>query len=348
MRKILFFTNRDLTEDGLLTNIFHKIINHKPEIVFYSNLTEFELSFKDNEFIELENILKNTGTLMYFLFGSADVSIYQKKYPQNNMFYFTWEMFFLLHTYKVINYNKPNINLNNFNIIENFDKLYINYNHNPHIFRCMLIDKLNQYDLFNIGFNSWNKLTKDYYNGLSYDFKNWDEKYCKIDDYYKNGYRVEISDKVLEPNSLFNLVSESSDEFLIFSEKTWKPILIQQPFLAYGAQYQNLKLKEFGFELYDEIFDYSFDESPFLETRLNGIIKNIENLKNSDYQESFNKIKNKLIKNKENALYILNENIQIPNELVMLYKEFKNDFILNKESLNLPEYVYEILEKQII
>ena len=59
------------------------------------------------------------------------------------------------------------------------------------------MDKLNEHNLFNNGFNSWNKLTCDYFNGNKYNFKFWDERYLKIDEYYKNGYRVEISDTIL-------------------------------------------------------------------------------------------------------------------------------------------------------
>ena len=44
-----------------------------------------------------------------------------------------------------------------------------------------------------------------------------------------------------------------------FTEKTWKPIVYKRPFLLLGVPEINQTLKYLNFELYDEIFDYSFD-----------------------------------------------------------------------------------------
>ena len=47
-----------------------------------------------------------------------------------------------------------------------------------------------------------------------------------------------------------------------FTEKTWKPIVYKRPFLLLGVPEINQTLKKLGFELYDEIFHYSFDNQP--------------------------------------------------------------------------------------
>ena len=56
-----------------------------------------------------------------------------------------------------------------------------------------------------------------------------------------------------------DIVLESTIETLFITEKTWKPIVFQKPFLVWGGQGIHAKLKDLGFELYDELFDYSFD-----------------------------------------------------------------------------------------
>jgi hypothetical protein len=345
MSDMLFFTNRDISINGSFSNIINEIKKNNPKVIFYSNLFEYEIDVSDFEFFELEKILVEMRIQIYFLFGAVNCEKHQQRYTYKNMRFICWETFFLLQTYKTFHSNISNLKIEDFNINVNFDRLYINYNHNPHKFRCLLMDKLNEHNLFNDGFNSWNKLTYDYFNGNKYNFKFWNENHLKIDEYYKNGYRVEISDTILEPKSFMNLVSESSDECLIFSEKTWKPILIEQPFLSYGAPNQNLKLKDYGFELYDEIFDYSFDRCLNLEDRVNGIIDNLKSLKNKNYNELHCKIKDKLIKNKKRAIEIVNNNLYTPNEFIEFYKKCKVHTLNDKYSLHLPEYVYEILEK---
>ena len=57
-----------------------------------------------------------------------------------------------------------------------------------------------------------------------------------------------------------DLVLESTIDTLFITEKTWKPIVFKKPFLVWGGRGIHAKLKELGFELYEELFDYSFDD----------------------------------------------------------------------------------------
>lgn len=66
--------------------------------------------------------------------------------------------------------------------------------------------------------------------------------------------------KLME-DSWLNVINEThEDKTVFFTEKTWKPILNLQLFLYYGVgnpqAYYNA-LRSYGFELYDEILDYS-------------------------------------------------------------------------------------------
>ena len=118
-------------------------------------------------------------------------------------------------------------------------------------------------------------LTKVYYNNDGYNFKNWNESIMKIDDF--NYLMGEVTDDLLKTDTFMSLVSESTHDIFFVTEKTFKSILIGQIFYCIGSKGQNLKLKEFGFKLYDDLFDYAFDMKDSLEERVDGAIQNIKN-----------------------------------------------------------------------
>jgi hypothetical protein len=62
--------------------------------------------------------------------------------------------------------------------------------------------------------------------------------------------------------SYFNIVFESFPfhNLCFFTEKTFKPMVAEIPFIIYGTLYQNQHLKSLGFEIFPEIFDYSFED----------------------------------------------------------------------------------------
>ena len=62
--------------------------------------------------------------------------------------------------------------------------------------------------------------------------------------------------------SYFNIVFEtmSFTDLCFFTEKTYKPMIAEKPFIICGTLYQNHYLKSLGFEIFPEIFDYSFED----------------------------------------------------------------------------------------
>lgn len=86
----------------------------------------------------------------------------------------------------------------------------------------------------------------------------------------------------------FSIVNETITLPGFFTEKTYKHLIAKLPFLIYGGPFDNHLLAEkHGFEMYDELFDYSFEvlKDPFDDGRkaniklLNGIIDNIKRLR---------------------------------------------------------------------
>lgn len=81
---------------------------------------------------------------------------------------------------------------------------------------------------------------------------------------FNTNYANMINDD-LHLQSYFSVVSETlqnnyNNTSMFFSEKTFKPILLGMPFLIYGQQGCNKFLKRLGYRLYDDLFDYSFDQ----------------------------------------------------------------------------------------
>lgn len=71
----------------------------------------------------------------------------------------------------------------------------------------------------------------------------------------------------------FNIANETIVErhttnTLFYTEKSYLPMLGFTPMIINGAQYANTRLEEFGFKLYTEWFDYSFDLEPDWQQRL--------------------------------------------------------------------------------
>jgi hypothetical protein len=193
------------------------------------------------------------------------------------------------------------------NHVTDFEKLYINLNHRPHVHRCQLVEKLYENNLFEFGKISWNHL--NIVNYSSYKFKNWIPEILKIKE------DVGVYEYVFNTKCLFNLVSESSDLLTFITEKTFKPILHSQAFLCFGYRGQNTCLRDYGFELYDEIFDYSFDNLPLIEDRIQGVINNINSLKDKNYYDLYDKIKDKIERNKNRAIDILENDPYIPERM---------------------------------
>ena len=78
--------------------------------------------------------------------------------------------------------------------------------------------------------------------------------------------------------SCIDLVTEAYfDEGTVITEKAYKPMLYKKPFIILGPRYIHQALKNIGFKLYDELFDYSFDDKPY-EERLNSVITQIKQI----------------------------------------------------------------------
>jgi hypothetical protein len=65
------------------------------------------------------------------------------------------------------------------------------------------------------------------------------------------------------PTGFFDISPESFTNVNVITQKSCQPILWKKPFCMIGSANQNTVLKDMGFELFEEVFDYS-DETPVL------------------------------------------------------------------------------------
>lgn len=87
---------------------------------------------------------------------------------------------------------------------------------------------------------------------------------------------------------------------LFVTEKTFKPIAFQHPYMICGMQGTLEFLKAQGFETYDNIFNENYDGLLFFEDRLDIIYNNIKTFDNNKY---YNKLTNEKIQHNYNLFY---------------------------------------------
>lgn len=208
-----------------------------------------------------------------------------------------WPTVFLFHT---------DLLLNNVPAKQNIDKLYINLNGRGKAHRCAMMDCLAKHKMLVHGNNTWHR-----HDEKIYDWEYWKPTKLVLDEYVDN--ENQYSPPLQWTSSLYNLVSESSDEIIFFTEKTWMPILTEKPFIINGAKHSHKKLQEWGFKLYDEIIDYDFDNYEGKE-RISKIVLFLKSQKEKDFNALYDCIKDKLIYNKQRAKKLLQERFLVPNE----------------------------------
>lgn len=89
------------------------------------------------------------------------------------------------------------------------------------------------------------------------------------------------------------------NKLTLFSEKTIKAILHMNPFVINGDIGTLEYLKELGFKTFREFWDESYDLAENIDERQNKIINIIEDLKNKDLEELYNKMRPILEYNKD-------------------------------------------------
>jgi hypothetical protein len=111
------------------------------------------------------------------------------------------------------------------------------------------------------------------------------------------------------------------------TEKTLRSVAFFKPFLVLSCRgfYKDYLCDYFGLELYDEVFDYSFDDIELLEDRIDGItnnIKKLENLTQRELSRLYISLIPKMIRNKSKLIDILyDKNKIVPDAFKFMFTE---------------------------
>lgn len=182
----------------------------------------------------------------------------------------------------------------------NIKQLFTMFNGVPHIHRCEMMDQLAKNDLLADNFVTWREINH------SYRFNYWTQEI--IDDpraqYLPDGNLNQFCNR--NPSyyrTLLDVVPESNAVIRVWTEKTVRPIVNFRPFLIHGAPGANLKLKELGFEIFEELFDYSFENIGLDQHRASIIAQQLSDLQKKygpdGYNDLYDQLKPKLIHNVE-------------------------------------------------
>ena len=302
------------------------------DAVIVQSCPEFEL-FNDGEFIEeWSKITEEKNIDTYILLGSAGptFSFNQATYPSSaKTIYFPF-FFGYLASNRTYDKNK----LLKLPITEkvNPDTHYISLVNKSHPHRCKMMDNLKLYNILKDTKYTWHQLNNDYI------FKYWDQKISKFDDDY---------DKRLDGffpcyneiySTSFHIINETTPYGHFFTEKTFQPISWGKPFVIMGSPGDNLYLKEvFGFELWDELFDYDrMAEYDSYDILYEYIAQTLDAIRNRyTPQELWNECKEKAFYNKKRYTEIIEKGLFIPKEIVSL----RDKYGLSNEDLGFADYI---------
>tara|TARA_B100000949_G_scaffold16602_1_gene12784 strand:- start:156 stop:1373 length:1218 start_codon:yes stop_codon:yes gene_type:complete len=256
-------------------------------------------------------------------------------------------------------------------------KNFIQLTSSPIDFRILSLDRYWKHEFFEYSYVPWfhwehdapevlhNHTIKDWdkriENGFNYkkDFRFLNEIYDKLIEEFDVGteelmeYEGKLFNKTIfnhfYPVQAFPVCCDIILESYIatpgptfMTEKTWKPIVYKRPFLLLGVPEINQTLKDLNFELYDEIFDYSFDNEPDDLKRLHMFWEQIDRYINLDpkiFNDKLKVLDEKLEHNRKTYCEWHESNLNLTNETCD---------ILQGGIMDNMEYYFEIEEHTFV
>lgn len=358
MNRILYldFCIHTKTNDYTLRPIIDAIKKYDKDIVIFGNQSEYRLGWYDtylnfgNEFMrdesfnELENVLQEKNAQFYLIVGSHHNEVFSHftTHPIKNFHIIYWSTYLVSRSFNFLKEKYTTRRIN-----KQFDHLFITYNNKTRFHRGVMMDELCKRDLLKDNLYSWVE-DGSFQHGREilgqYQLECFEDKKVMLDNFdYLSGR--EFTSNLLNMNCLINIVSESDVQAMFITEKTYRQLIIGQPFLSLCAKDTHKTLKDYGFELYDEIFDYSFDNDPNYKNRIKGIIDNVENLKNENFTEVYKKIEDKVEHNVRQSKKIFLLSSLTPNFILDLTKSFFPN--KSNHSISDSDYMFGSLRGQM-
>lgn len=281
-----------------ICNFYNKVVNGDFDkiILFCQNEWQWE-AHNPEYWIPLQEHCKKIGKPIHILTGSHE---YLYPVQVENTIIDWWDTYWIGKTYALLmNTNKSKKISIDLYSRASYKFHFISMNNRPHEHRCMLIDLIAKHDLFNCSAVS---LLQD---SVIYKWKHLNFAPRFLTEQKSDWNQYTLPDEYY--TSFAQLVSESSGTSIMLSEKTATPLLLGKPFLVAGQMHFHKFLRGLGFQLYEELFDYSFDDEPDQEKRYEMLLQNFKNLSKIPLNKLPNlqkKIAHKLEFNKQKAKHI--------------------------------------------
>lgn len=310
MKTLYFHQSHGINFDQIL----HLAELEKPGRVVILGESEWEVSNITKEFVDT---LKNKNIEIHIVHGSFKHEYYVNLYNElgipleNITFYNTY---WLNNSYQ--NLIGAGAKPDEYVVNKEFKHKFISLNNRSHFHRCVFIDEMARQNMLSKGVVTWVKHLNE---NPDYPFQHFDNRQMLLDDDF-----VTKLDSFLLPKeyheSLLHVVVEATSDISILSEKTCNPILLKKPFLALGAKGFNKELVNLGFKLYDEVFDYSFDDVDDIYERTQKFVLNLCRLETYDNNILYDILFEKIYHNYENACRLMMDKSLIP-EFLLDYAE---------------------------
>lgn len=213
----------------------------------------------------------------------------------------------------------------------NYKYHFCNFNHRSKSHRCKVIDELAKHDIIKNAALSIHE-TEVHTGSLNGGWFHYPWKYFNFNPMELDSeFRTNIHSQIFivtkyHKESFCHLVSETTDRAYFITEKTLLPLSAGKPFLVASKQGFHKLLKEMGFELYDEVFDYAFDDIEDEDKRYELLVDNFKRITEIPLNKLHDLTKllaPKLIHNKNRVKEIVYERHRYPSlvhELIDHYR----------------------------
>lgn len=262
-----------------------------------------EIHFSSYE--ELHELCKSKKIQINYLFGASMIYSYSdyrmQHVPKDKIYTFLWPTFFFRHAYHhMVDYLKEEIEENTFT----YPIICLNVAMKR--FRCMLVDQLAKHNLIEGNAISWHNVQPEY--ELEYNWQYWSPKKLTLSEHpiFSKQHTQSIDHSFNQfsvpfewHHSFLHIVSETAIDMPFITEKTVMPLLYKKLFIVVGSKNFYKGMSNLGFELYNEIFDYSFESISDTQERINSIVDQVSTIVQdpTKFKSIYESIQEKLEKN---------------------------------------------------
>lgn len=193
-----------------------------------------------------------------------------------------------------------------------YDFTFISLNKRARYHRFLMMDALAKYDLIKNNAVTW----REPYIRDDVQLLYWKQKIITLDQTDESQLFMQERFPIQYEKAFMQIVPETHEDKFFFTEKTATPIFFGKPFLVASCQNFHKQLLNFGFELYDELFDYNFDSVSNMKVRFDLLAQNIKRLDQvpkNQLPSLYEKVKEKIIHNRNHALKIACDTSKFPN-----------------------------------